>query len=474
MEPMSKEAEQAANLILDSFALVEDWDSLKSNSKLYFDQQGLGSPDFKKEVYGIYENASLQLVENNFKKSGDKAKGAADYTAFYKEFPSSAKADIALNNATVYLNDLGKTTEAIPLRLEIINKFPKSKYYKDQVAAVGFDYESQANFSEAANWYEKLYTLDKAHPGSAAAIFSAALFRDALGQWETSIKDYQAYMTSYPDKPGLNQLKLGIAKTYENQTKLAEASKIYLEFFTKPPVNASLDEVMFARMRYGLLMDKLGQGANVTKHWNDTLTYFAKAITPVGGKPATEYELSREYVGQIKYILAEPEFKKFTSMRINGPTSKVSQKVEDKTYQDQLIGKAKGLVAIEKTYTDVLNTGAGEWGLAALTKLGKVYEDMADTFANSKCPSYLTSDQCEIYGAQIGDKAFPQIEKAVATYSEALKKAYELNLYNKDTNEATRQLGVLRPLDYPGLYEDVPQNRFTAPAVTTESFETEP
>ena len=474
MEPMSREAEQAANLILDSFALVEDWDSLKSNSKLYFDQQGLGSPDFKKEVYGIYENASLKLVEITFKKTGDKAKGAADYTAFYKEFPTSANADLALNNATVYLHDLGKTTEGIPLRLEIINKFPKSKYYKDQVAAIGFDYESQANFTEASNWYEKLYTLDKAHPGAAAAIFSAALFRDALGQWETSIKDYQAYMTSYPDKPGLNQLKLGIAKTYEAQSKFAEASKIYLEFYTKPPVNASLDEVMFARLRYGLLMDKLGQSANVTKHWNDTLAYFAKAITPAGGKPAAEYELSREYVGQIKFFLAEPEFKKFTSMRINGPTSKVSQRVEDKTYQDQLIGKAKGLVAIEKTYTDVLNTGAGEWGLAALTKLGQVYEDMADTFANSKCPSYLTSDQCEIYSAQIGDKAFPQIEKAVATYSEALKKAYELNLYNENTAAATRQLGVLRPLDYPGLYEIVPDNRFTAPAVTTESFETEP
>lgn len=474
MEPMSREAEQAANLILDSFALVEDWDSLKTNSKLYFDQQGLGSQDFKKEVYGIYENASLKLIEVTFKKSGDKAKGASDYTAFYKEFPTSSNADLALNNATVYLHELGKTTEGIPLRLELISKFPKSKYYKDQVAAVGFDYESQANFTEAANWYEKLFTIDKAHPGAPAAIFSAALFRDALGEWETSIKDYQAYMASYPDKPGLNELKLGIGKTYEEQSKYAEASKLYLEFFTKPPVNATLDEVMFARLRYGLLMDKLGQGSNVTKHWNDTLAYFTKATTPAGGKPGAEYDLSREYVGQIKYILAEPEFKKFSTMRINGPTSKVSQRVEDKTYQDQLVGKAKALVAIEKTYTDVLNTGAGEWGLAALTKLGQVYEDMADTFANSKCPSYLTSDQCEIYSAQIGDKAFPQIEKAVKTYSEALKKAYELNLYNDNTAFATRQLGVLRPLDYPGLYEIVPQNRFTAPAVTTESFETEP
>ena len=112
--------------------------------------------------------------------------------------------------------------------------------------------------------------------------------------------------------------------------------------------------------------------------------------------------------------------------------------------------------------------------MASLVKLGQVYEDMADTFTNSKCPSYLTTDQCEIYSAQIGDKGFPQIEKAVASYSEALKKAYELNLYNDNTAYATRQLGVLRPLEYPGLYEIVPQNRFTAPAVTSASFETEP
>ncbi len=489
MDPSSKEAEQAANLILDDFNLVEDWENLKSNAKLYFDQQGLGSPDFKKDVFTIYENASLKLIEVTFKKTGDKTKGAADYQAFYKEFPTSKNADLALNNATVYLHDLGRATEGIPIRLELISKFPASKYYKDQVAALGFDYESEANFAEAANWYEKLFTLDKAHPSSADAIYSAALFRNAMGQWEQSIKDYQAYMAAYPTKPGLNALQLGIAKTYEDQGKFPEASKIYLAFFTKPtgpapklapgqvaPPAPTLDEIMFARLRYGLLMDKLGQGANVTKHWQDTLAFYDKAIAPpkAGGAPVPEHELSQEYVGQIKYILAEPEFKKFTSMRINGPPSKVSQKAEDKIYNEQLIGKAKELVVIEKTYTDVLNTGAGEWGLASLVKLGQVYEDMADTFQNSKCPSYLTSDQCDLYKAQVGDKGFPQIEKAVSAYSNALKKAYELNLYNDNTAYATRQLGVLRPLDYPGLYEIVPQNRFTAPAVTTATFETAP
>ena len=190
MDPKSKEAEQAANLILDSFALVEDWESLKKNSKFYYDQEGLGSDSFKKEVYGIYENASLKLIEVNFKKTQDKAKGAADYYAFYQEFPSSANADLALNNASVYYHDLGRVTESMKVRLELINKFgAKSKYYKDQVASLGFDYESIADFPNAADWYEKLFALDKTHPGAADAIYSAALFRVALGQWEQGIKN---------------------------------------------------------------------------------------------------------------------------------------------------------------------------------------------------------------------------------------------------------------------------------------------
>jgi hypothetical protein len=56
----------------------------------------------------------------------------------------------------------------------------------------------------------------------------------------------------------------------------------------------------------------------------------------------------------------------------------------------------------------------------------------------------------------------------------ALEKAYQLNLYNDNTNTATVRLGVIRPDDYPGLFEVVPKPRFAAPSVTTAPFVTEP
>lgn len=468
MEPKSKQAEQAANLILDSFALVEDWTNLKDVSKAFYDQQGLGSEGFKKEVYGIYENASLKLIEVNFKKGEDKAKGAADYLAFYKEFPTSQNADLALNNASVYLRDLGKTRESLTARLELVTKFPKSKYYKDQVAAIGFDYESMADFGQAADWYEKLFALDKTHANAADALYSAAYFRARMGQWEQAIKNYQQYMTTWPDKnPTGNTLE--IARLYETHQKWAEASKVYLTFFTKPAPTATMDEVMFARLHYGLLMDKLGQGAKVNQHWKETLAVFEKA--KAAGTPMST---SVEVVAQIMYMQAEAQWQTYMAMKIDGPgDKKLPQKQLDKLLKDQLIGKAKAMAGVEKTYSDIIATGAGEWGLAALTKLGQAYENMSESLKGSYIPAYLTEDQKEIYTMTLEDKAYPQIEKAAAAYSAALEKSYELNLYNENTAMATRRLGVLRPDDFPGLFEMIPEPRYASPSVHTASFETE-
>ncbi|MDP2311195.1 MAG: tetratricopeptide repeat protein [Pseudomonadota bacterium] len=478
MDPKSKEAEQAANLILDSFALVEDWDSLKKNSKFYFDQVGLGSDSFKKEVYGVYENSSLKFIEINFKKTSDKKQGAADYWAFYQEFPSSQNADLALNNAAVYYRDLGNVTDSMKVRHVIVEKFPKSKYYKDQVAALGFDYESIANFGEAANWYEKLYVLDKAHPGAPDALYSAALFRNSLGQWEQAVKNYQQYITAFPDKPNLNGIQLDIARIYEEHEKWAEASKVYLGFYTPKPVvrgappqvMGSLDELMYARLHYGLLMDKLGQGAKVGTHWKETVAFF-----DIQKKAGAQFELSVEYVAQIMYILAEPQYQAYMAMKIGGPgDKKLNQKQTDKLLTEQLVSKVRAMSEVEKTYAGIIGTGAGEWGLAALARLGSAYENLSESLKGSWIPTYLTADQKELYTMALEDKAYPQIEKAAAAYSAALQKSYELNLYNDNTANATRRLGVLRPDDFPGLFEKIPEARYSAPSTFAGTIESEP
>jgi hypothetical protein len=94
--------------------------------------------------------------------------------------------------------------------------------------------------------------------------------------------------------------------------------------------------------------------------------------------------------------------------------------------------------------------------------LGKAYENMGDTLKNSAAPSYLNPDQQTMYRMAMEDRVFPQIEKAVEAYSTALKKSFDLSLYNDNTAYATRRLGELRPDDFPELLEKVPNPKYTS------------
>ncbi len=476
MDPKSKEAEQAANLILDSFALVEDWANLKEVSKAFYDQDGLGSSKFKKEVYNIYERASFKLVETTFEKDKDERKAAAAYMAFYAEFPESEVADLALNNAAFYFHNQGMVAKAMESRTTLIEKFPKSKFYKNQVASLGFDYESIADFANAALWYEQLYALDQdpkrgdKHEGTKDALYSAALFRKALGEPDKAIENYSAFVTTFPEDERVPGTLVERATILQEQGKTKESMVEWYNFFTKPPEGASVDQVFYARLQYGLDLEKSGQQSKADKHWDETVAAFNDLKAKDTKMPA-----ATEFVARIMTKQAEDQWQEYMDTKIAGPSrSGMRQKQIDKMLLEQLTNKARKLQEVEKTYVEIVKTGAGEWGLAALVKLGKAYENMSDSLKTSYIPEYLTDDQAEMYRMGLEDKAYVQVEKATNVYAQALTKSYELNLYNENTEFATRRLGELRPDEFPVLFEELLQPRYTARSGTKVSFETQP
>ena len=136
--------------------------------------------------------------------------------------------------------------------------------------------------------------------------------------------------------------------------------------------------------------------------------------------------------------------------------------------------KAKAITALEGTYNKIIASKAGRWGLASLVRLGRAYEDLSNALLNSYVPTYLTEDQKEIYRMALEDKAYPAQQKAASAYKAGLDKAFELSIYNDDTAEATRRLGVLSPDEYPGLFETIPAPRYSSQSASTASFEKDP
>jgi len=465
MDPRSKQAMLAANLIVDSFALVEDYANLKDVSKAFYDQESLGNAAFKKEMYGIYESASAQLIAVNYDKDKDAVKAADAYMAFYGEFPKSKKADIALNNAAAYYNQEGKVAKSMEARGALIENFPESKYYKDQLAFIGYDYETIADFGTSAMWYETLYEKDPEHEKSKDALYSAALFRQAQGDNGKAIEDYQKFRSSYSDDPRAVGIPIDIAKLYAEDGNDKEAANQYYQFYTSPPAGANADQMYFARLEYGLALEKMGDQKKADKHWDATLAAYAKDL-----EAGTEMTIAVAFIAQIKFKQAQDTFDAYMAKKISGPSRSMSESKTNKVLKDQLVAKAKSLGEVEAKYIEIVKMGAGEWGLAALVQAGKAYEDMSDSLVNSYIPSYLTDDQAELYKMGLEDKAYVQTEKAVNAYAQALGEAYKYNVYDDNTAFATRRLGELRPEDFPVLVEELDEPRFTARSAVTRSF----
>jgi hypothetical protein len=306
--------------------------------------------------------------------------------------------------------------------------------------------------------------LDKKHSAAKEAIYSAALFRKAMGESTQSIKNYQQFLVTFPNDERGYDVRLTIAKILEKHSKWAEAAKIYQGYFSSSE-GKTVDQLFFARLHYGFALEK--QGKNADSHWKKMVSDYA-ALQAAGAKPSA----ATEFVAQIMMKLARPQLDKALALSISGPDRPMSDKKETEVLKNQLVGKAKAVQEIEQSYLEIIKTGAGEYGLAALVDLGQLYENLATTLRSAYVPPKLTEDQAELYKMGLEDKAYPNEEKAVQAFSQALNKSYELNLYNENTALAVRQLGVLRPFDYPGLSEDLITPRFTSNSVVESTYET--
>ena len=494
MEPASREAEQAANLILDSFAINDDLPNLKKNAKFYYEQEGLGSSKFKKGVYEVYQKASFALIEKKFKDSGDKADAADSYMAFYKEFVDTAETKVlatALNNAAFYYKELKRVADSMKVRHILVEdpKFGKNtKYYYNQISALGYDYETIANFDKAAYYYEKMFGLypaekkklkaskeDSAKTSletidiqAADAIYSAAVFRKAQGTLKEAIGNYQKFITAFPEDSRVDDVKMTIARTYEEQEEWSKASNAYYAFYSKAKETTSVDFVYFSRLRHARALEKMKQASKAMKIFEESVELYKKLAA--SGAEKGQYT---EYAAEMMYELIAPDVDAYQKLKVTSLGRGYAQKYEDRHQARQLKALNEQAKTLKEKYTEVVATGSGQWSLASLVQLGRVLEMYGKALEESETPFYLSEDQQEMYRIALGDMIFPQIEQAVGFYKQSLDKAYELTLYTEDTAYAVRRLGELRPDEFPGLEEQIIEPRFTSSKERMYTIETE-
>jgi len=472
--PGSDLSHKAANLVLDSLNVQQQWEALEKYARGFRDNKKLVGSDkkFEDELQGLVEGASFKSIliadEGARKLSGDEqqetlAKVATRFRSFQKEFPESKYSDKAVYNSLVIYNKADELDNAIEAAELLLKKYEKSDLIEPTHYLLAGFQERTANFTLAADTYLKYYDTYKdpkdikdpkakteIQKKAADALYNAGVYYQGQGDSKGAIAAFEKYTKDYADREDAPAVYWRICEIQDTDKKYKEAIECFGKFKDNYK-KAAPGKVFESRYRIALAMEELKQHPQAITEYKWLKDNFAKL--PAADQKAPGAALAAAHA---HFELLEPEFAEYGKMKIT---------LNKKTLEAKT-GKAEELACVDSgeakckkpgKYLAILAYGNGEYGIAALTRMGQVYRSVANEIRNAPLPKNLDEDQIEIYKAELDNFALGPEEKALEAFENALTKAYELNIYNKYTLLAQDNIKELNPNKYPDLQQANPR-----------------
>lgn len=454
--PGDKLAKKAANLILDSLNVQEKWDELAKYAGSFKDNRKLtrGDKKFQEEVQELLEGAtylSIQTAEKKARKMGDDtskedalAVVAERFSKFQKDFPESKYSDKATYSAVLIYNQADQLDKAINSAELMKRKYEKSDLTIKNDWLLAEFYERIANFRKSAELFEYYYEEHKKDEKAADALYNAGLYYQGLGDTSKAIEKFAEYTDKFKKRDDASLVYWRICELRETQKDWKKAASCY-DKFSKAYKKSTAAKKFESRYRLALMHEKLGKRRDAIKEYKELVKRYPKLK-----KKDQEADGARLAGAHAAFELLEADWEGYRKMKVT---------LNKKT----LIGKAKGadeLACVDSgnakckkqgKYLSVLGYGNGDYGICALTRMGQVYREMANSIRNAPMPRRLSEDQIEIYRAELDSVALGPEEKAIGAFERALDKAYELNIYNECTLTSQSNLKELNPNKFPDL-----------------------
>ena len=469
--PRSRMAEEGVNRVLSTYQKIENWKGLNDAAREFFANDEIGkTKKFKRQLVATYQLATFRIAEG-FASEDKFGEAAGAFEGYYREFGESDNRDIALYNAGFYTGKAGNRARHLELQHEFVDTFPDSigeaskdlMLYERNVALLGRHYEQIADYPRAASFFRTLFDKNESFAvegftSAKDALYNSALYNEALGDTEAAVGDFTDYIALEDvDVAEKLAIRMRVAHLYRTNGMNDKAKAAFKSIYSDKAVfTSAFDKVMEARAHYGRLLRAEGETKDMRSHFKDTVKMFEKKK----GSMDTESR-ARFFAAEMRFDLLEPTFSSYDAVKMPTNTKKAKKALEKKT---------RGLADLEKKYIAVLELKQGEWGIAALYRIGTLYGSFADALNNAPCPKKLDEDQCQIYKFGLQDRAYPLIDKAVEAFSSARNKSYELGLYTDFTNESLVELSRLRPEEYPPNAELLPEPDYTSNPYTTTGF----
>jgi tetratricopeptide (TPR) repeat protein len=461
--PDEKRSEQAADLTLAVLEQKQEWGELNQVARRLEANKRLCKPnsDLAQRVHHVVEGSAYRYVDETlYRKEHKKTEAALAFISFANEFPRSERAEGALTFAVLIYDELGEVDLGIQVGERMLREYPHSALLLKVRYTLARLYERILDYRRSAEMYEAFVSayeqLEKAlqakaprgetdkrpelvHEASAwlaDARYDAGLWWEAVGRTDRAITAYKQYLAHDKGRPDVPEVAFHLGELYERDRRWREAASAFHSFQAAyaedPRAKASMGYLaLYHRFLAATALHETGEAQALAAELSR-----GHARLPAAARQ--EGAVQQAYA-HARFQLLEPVWKSYGQIQLNRLSS----------LRADLISKQRRLKDVEKGYLDVLEAGAGEYGIASLTRIGLAYADLARDIRGSPSPRGLSSEEQQLYRSELERLAQPLQAKATEVLEKGLAKAFELGLYTRWTLEAEEQLERYRPGAYP-------------------------
>jgi len=435
----------SANLIIESYLAVEDWDNVeKWSTRLIEIAQNAksGNTDENKARGELVGNLKKFKVGAQFKKAeemdakGDYEGAANMYITMVNENPDNEFADKSLYNAAVAYEKVNRFDAASKIYQRIYDNYPKSEIADRALFRVGVNYEKGFDFPAAISAYTQLVERYPNSQHRADSLYNVAVTLENMQQYAQAAVAFKRYAQTFPDREDSGEVFFRAALVYEKMESWPEVVNT-LELFSQKYAKSQKmrERAVEAYKRIGDA--QLKQGVE-----KKALTAYEECLKEFRRRGFSESDRASSQAAQCAFEIAEFNFRQYDALKIEGTGKKQAATLTD---------KAKRQRSIEQLYTDVFKYKRAETTLASLYRIGYSYERFAESMYGAEVPPEFKSNEelANEYRMQLEEKAAVLERKAESAYRKAYEEAKKTRVTNEWTQRILEGLNKYQPEEFP-------------------------
>jgi tetratricopeptide (TPR) repeat protein len=452
------------------------------------------------------------------------------YLDIYNANPEAKENDEVLYNALVCYHE-GKSVGAAILAYNLMQRYyPNSKLMPRAVGRIGKAYGDVAFYEKASEKLEEYAKKYAGEKDAYSAMSDAVFFRKGIGQDDKAIENTKFFIKTFGAKKPAEAANamFSLTSVYEKQGDGDAVIKHLRDYIRQFATKGGDDRLVIAHSKIGQTLwaqscpVKQVDGACVKivrerainmkkqkgkqKRGNDQPTQCGpeskikltvvkrddrkvreamaafkaaeKAFEKAGGKTGGDEGGARYFYAQAKFAQADAQLENYLDMKFPqglnfDPQNKAIAEKSKKRFDEWVKTKVAAGGKATGQYEGILGVKDAATSIAAAARIGQIQQNFSDALFTAEIPKDVRTgefadEKVEAFCDRMTEVAEPLEARSLEAFSICLNKSTELGWFSDWSKLCERELGQIKPEEYPTASELRGTPNQVAPVVAVE------